>query len=223
VSVWRWCALLGVLTVLVGAGFALVPDIGACGPSAGAGRWADFQTVKSVADISAMIRPECAATFVPALRASMWLDALVFIPIYGGLLALALQALESKSLIMFRVGLALLGVGMIADELEGVQLLGILNALPGSADQIDWLMRVGPAKMIALSLATFVIGWLAQTGSRSQRILGWLIAFCSIIQIYSLITKSTHGSMGLLVAWLILTMTAILMSVRKPAVSSSPL
>jgi hypothetical protein len=220
---WRWCAVLGLLTLLVGASFAFVPDIGACGVSAGAGQWADFQKVKSVAEVRAMIRPDCAAAFAPALEKSMWLDALGFIPVYGAFLALALVGLCAKSETLSRIGLILLGLGMIADECEGAVLLRMLSALPGTEDQIGWLQIFGTSKMIALSLATLVIGWLAQIGSRSQRILGWLIAFCSIIQIYAIITKSTHGSTGLLVAWLILTMTAILISVRKPAVSSSPL
>ncbi len=205
-TLWRWAAVAALLTIAVALAFAAVPDIDACGAS---GSWVAFQKIASVTAVDAMIRPGCAETFVPALRQSMWLDSLAFIPVYGAFLALVLVALRPLRF-FWPAGIALLGIGMVADQIEGFRLLVILDTLPGTQVMIDSANAATFAKKICLSLVTLLIGLVLVRERGAVRLLGAISALGGLA-----VTLATLGGpfgnagepisqYGLLIAWLAL-------------------
>ncbi len=217
-TAWRWSALGGVLTVLIGLSFALVPDIGACDATNPGGVWADFQRIRSVADVATRIRPDCANALVPALKSSMWLDALAFIPVYALLLGAALVALRAVFRPVFAAGVVLLGAGVVADQSEGVLLLNILNALPGNQALIDVLIPVKLAKELALSGATIAVGILLVLRGHVARWPGLLIAKAAAIGVIAELFFQVRGALGLLIGWLTLTGVACAMAWKAKVV-----
>jgi hypothetical protein len=216
-TLWRWCALFGVLTIVIALSFALVPDISACGPAKGAGQWVDFQNINRAADVATLIRPDCADRFVPALRASMWLDAVVFIPIYGSFLILAMGALRGgKNALLTAAFVALIG-GMIADQIEGIRLLAILAALPGTDMMAAGVAHARGAKQVLLALATLLIGatMIGKTGWLKAA--GGVIAAVSLLAIAGTMFRLDAGGVGLLIGWLGLAIVALVESLRAPA------
>jgi hypothetical protein len=209
---WRWPALFGVLTILVGVGFGFVPDIGACGPGGVGGPWASFQGIRTVAQVQDMIRPDCAAAIVPALEKSMWLDALVFIPVYFGFLISTFLVLRGPGALLVKIGIACLLIGIVCDQMEGGLLLNILGNLPGNQSVIDVLVPVKWSKEIMLALATLIIGLLLRKKGGAAQVSGWIImlgcSFALVVELAGLMS----GATGLLISWLTLAVTAILLS-----------
>ncbi len=206
-TIWRWAAVAALLTITVAFAFAAIPGIGACGAT---GSWVAFQKVSDVAAVNAMIRPDCAEAFVPALRQSMWLDSLVFIPVYAAFLALALCALRPLPRFVWPAGIALLAIGLVADQVEGIRLLAILDALPGTQMMIDSANAATFAKKICLSLVTLMIGLLLVRERRAMRLLGAITALGGLAVVFASLGNSFGDAgeqisqYGLLIAWLAL-------------------
>jgi hypothetical protein len=214
-TLWRWCALFGVLTIIVALSFGAVPDIDACGPAKGAGQWVDFQDVNRAADVAALIRPDCADRFVPALRASMWLDALVFIPIYGAFLILAMGALRNGSNAVLTMAFVTLIGGMAADQIEGIRLLSILQSLPGTDSMALSVAHARGTKELLLALATLLLG-VAMIGKPGWlKAAGCIITAASILAMAGTVFGLAAGRVGLLLGWLCLTIVALAMARKK--------
>jgi hypothetical protein len=217
-TIWRWAALAALLTVAVALAFAAIPGIGACGAS---GSWVAFQKVSSVAAVDAMVRPDCAHAFVPALRQSMWFDALVFMPVYGAFLALTFRALKPLPRLAGLAGAAALMLGLVADQVEGFRLLAILDAMPGTQAMIDGANAATFAKKICLSFATLVIGLLVIRDRGAVRLFG-AVAAASALAVALASLASNLGDIGepvsqygLLVAWLALAFVAGIKGFRR--------
>jgi hypothetical protein len=222
-TAWRWATLGAVLTIAVGSLFGLVPGIDACGPATGAGQWATFQTIRSVADVQAMIRADCAAAFVPALRMSMALDALAFIPAFTLLLASALIALKPPRWLLL-TGLMALAGGFIADQLEGVRLLAILNDLPGTSGGVQAVVFAHIVKKFMLALATGLVGVALLQIAGWRRWVGFIVLLGALAAMANTIASFAGGESGLLVSWLALAVVAVAgaMAERRHARSPAP-
>jgi hypothetical protein len=216
-SLWRAAAVAALLTILVALSFGLVPGINACGTEAS---WIAFQKVGSPAAVAKLICDQPA--FVAALRKSMWLDALVFIPVYATMLGLAFGALRPVPRPIWLLGVAALTIGIIADQVEGFRLLAILDALPGTQAMTDAVNAATLGKKLGLSLITLLIGLLLARDSGPMRAFGAFIAlgglaaaiasFGSALGAY----RALINQYGLLIAWLAL---AIVTSIKgfRPA------
>ncbi len=216
-TIWRWAAVAALLTIFVALGFAVVPGINACGAS---GSWVAFQKVADVAAVNAMIRTDCAGAFVPALRQSMWLDSLIFIPVYGAFLALALCALRPLPRFVWPAGIAVLAIGIAADQVEGVRLLAILDALPGTQMMIDSANTATFVKKICLSLVTLLIGVILVRERGAVRLLGAVTALGGLAVVLASIGSpfgdagEQISQFGLLFAWLALAIVTGVMGFR---------
>ncbi len=211
-TLWRWCAGFGLLTIVLAASFALVPDIDACGPPKGAGQWVDFQNINNVDDVRALIRPDCAARFVPALKSSMWFDALVFIPVYGAFLGLAIFCNRKNRTKAALITSCVLFAGVVADQVEGLRLLGILNSLPGTDDMTQDSRNARIAKEALLILATLGVGTLLFQERGTVRVLSVCVIAGCVLGFLGLMLQTALGEMGLLVAWLALFGAAVVKS-----------
>ncbi len=212
---WRLSMIGAIATLLVGLAFRFVPNIDACGPAQGAGQWVDFQNIDSINTVADLIRPECEAGIIPALKASMWLDALVFIPAYMLFLGALLIALHPPRWLLF-TGLSLLLMGMLADQLEGYRLLGILNAVPGNVDDIRAVIHMRTAKELLLQLATTSIGLMLLPLWGWRKMVGGAILLVCTASLIATIAGLGIGEWGLLLAWLMLTIVALCSQVRTP-------
>jgi hypothetical protein len=213
-SIARAAAIAALLTIVVALGFALVPGIDACGPGSS---WVAFQKVDSPNAVSALIAKDCAAVFVPALRASMWLDALVFIPVYTAFLALTLAMLGPVSRALWLATIAMLAIGVVADQIEGFRLLALLDRLPGTAETIVQINRATVAKEFCLSIATALIGVGLATKQGWRRAIGIGVLLTATANGLNTLGIGAGGA-GLLIAWLALAVTTFFLAWKgKPA------
>jgi hypothetical protein len=214
---WRLCAGFGLLTIALATGFSLVPDIDACGPAKGAGQWVDFQNINSVSDVRTLIRDECAERFVPALKFSMIIDAVAFIPAYLGFLGLAIWASARRMTFMACMSLALLTLGIIADQWEGLRLLDILNRLPGTDAMTTASSQARMAKELFLALSTIGIGALFARHGGRMRFGGWIVVLGGVIAITGFVLSADWGETGLLLAWLAVFGVAAMNAIKRPS------
>jgi hypothetical protein len=206
-TTWRWAAVGAAATIIVGTLFGMVPGIEACGPATGAGQWATFQSIASVADVQAMIRPDCAASFVPALRKSMRLDALAFIPAFTLLLGASVIAMRPPRWLLL-ASLAALAGGFVADQWEGISLLAILGDVPGTAEQVRAVVLAHIVKKVLLALTTGLIGIALLTMAGRRRWTGIIVVAGALAAMINLISNFSGGEAGLLVSWLALAVVA---------------
>jgi hypothetical protein len=207
---WRWSALLGLATLIIAIGFAAVPGIDACGPAISAGQWVDFQN-SGVLRAATTQRAVC----VGALKASMWLDAIAFIPAYAAFLSTALLAAGAGRRAILLAGIGSLIVGVISDQVEGVRLLGILNALPGTTEMIAASQKARHAKEAFLQLSTLVVGTAMILHPGSLRLAGIGVVAASALALLGTLVGFAYGENGLLIAWLILFLVAAFHGFRK--------
>lgn len=204
-TLWRAAAVAALLTILVALSFGLVPGINACGPEAS---WIAFQKVDSPAAVAKLICNQPA--FVHALRTSMWLDALIFIPVYAVFLGLVFRALRPVPRPIWLLGMAALTVGIVADQIEGFRLLAILDALPGTQAMTDAVNAATLGKKLGLSLITLLIGLLLLRDRGTVRILGAFVALGGLAAAIASfgVSLGAYGALinqyGLLIAWLAL-------------------
>jgi hypothetical protein len=210
-TLWRVAAVAALLTIIVALSFPAIPGITACDK---AGSWVAFQMVSSVAAVNAMIGPDCAKAFALALRRSMWLDSLVFIPAYGAFLGLVLGALRRRSINVWLAGIASLAIGIAGDQVEGFRLLAIIEALPGTETMIDSVNTATLVKKLGLSVTTGLIGLLLTRERGAMRLLGFIIATGGLAVLAASVSTSFGDAgeqisqYGLLVAWLALAIVA---------------
>jgi hypothetical protein len=213
-TAWRWAVTGAAATIVVGTLFGMVPGITACGPASGAGQWATFQTIASVADVRGMIRTDCAASFVPALRMSMWLDALAFIPAFSLLLGASVIAMRPPRWLLL-ASLAALAGGFVADQLEGISLLSILGDVPGTAEQVRAVVLAHVIKKFLLAFATGLIGIALLTMAGWRRWTGIIVLAGALAAMANIISNFSGGEAGLLVSWLALAVVAVASAVAE--------
>ena len=138
----------------------------------------------------------------------MWLDALAFIPAFTLLLGASLIALRPPRWLLL-TGLIALAGGVIADQLEGVSLLFILNDLPGTADSVGNVVLAHVVKKLLLALATGAIGVTLLHGTGWRRLAGLIVSGGALAALANSIVSLPGGEAGLLVSWLALAVVAV--------------
>jgi hypothetical protein len=214
VTRWRWAALAAVAAILTGLSFGLVPASDACRAVA-AQPWAEFQQVGTV---------EAARTLIDAcggdrLRSGMWIDALAFIPAYSAFLLTVLWATrptQNKALWV----IVLLGIGVVADQFEGVRLLALIDGQGGTAPLVAAANRATMAKELFLALATGAVGWAVCTLGGWRRSAGTLVMAGAALVIVALFVHYPTAPV-MLAAWLTLAVVAMMSAVRGQAERSA--
>jgi hypothetical protein len=224
---WRWALLGAVLTLLVGVGFSLVPDIAACGTGGTAGPWVSFQQVRSADEVQQLFAQPCAQLLRPALEISMWLDAIAFIPAYvlfigGALWTLAKGA--SGTLRYWAMGGAFdLSVGVIADQVEGAVLLGFLNAGEATPEGVQMLIWAGAIKITFLAFATGVAGALFFfRGTVLAKAFGAIAVLGSAVAVAGVLWLGSVAETGLLIAWVGLLLATLSSALQPSSKATEP-
>lgn len=208
---WRWAAALGVVALLISRGFDLFQGLEACVPAKNSILF--FEYARVPADAARVIAND---TCRAAQMAALWYDGLAFIPAYGAFLLLT--ALAAGGNLKWPAVAAVL-VACVCDEIEGLTLAGILNALPGEPSHFAILVPVVRAKFLLLGLATLLIGgtlirrrtWLIMPGAIV--IAGSALA---LVSVFDDARAMTFLMLGNAVAWLALVVTNLIMAFRKP-------
>jgi len=220
---WRWCALAGLVTLAVAIGFTLVPGIDACGPGGSATPLSALQDARSPADVAALFTPDCGVALAAALRRSVWLDALAFIPAYvafvvAGLLALRTGGSATAGRIAM-AGIAAMAAGAIADQVEGTHVLAILDARPGTQAMIDPLIMANALKTGLLAVGIACAGLVAIMRGGWLRIGGAVMLAAGLARLLGFVTDLGVAAPALALGWIALLVCAIAMSVRPKAAS----
>lgn len=207
---WRWAALAAVATILALLSFGLVPASDAC-LAAAASPWAAFQQVSTPEAAEALLR----ACGGDSLRQGMRIDALAFVPSFTAFLLATLWALRPSHLIGL-AAIALLSVGVLADQIEGFRLLALIDADGGSATMVAAANRATFAKELFLALATGVIGLAMFVVRGWHRYTGALVVAAAAIAVASTLTHQPNST-ALGVAWLVLAIVALVSAVPREA------
>ena len=210
VTRWQWAALAAVATVLTGLSFGLIPSGDACRAVA-ASPWVAFQHVATTQAAETLLR----ACGEDHLRSGMWLDALAFTPAYAAFLLATLWAARPPHLIALAM-IALLVVGVLADEIEGVRLLALIDANGGAAPLIAAANRASFAKDLFLALTTGAVG-LAVFGVRGwRRYAGALVVAGAAVTVAAVVMHKPTAA-GVLALWLTLAVVAVVSAVKREA------
>jgi hypothetical protein len=210
---WRIGAGAALAVIALTMAFALVPGINAC--AIGSGRaWVTLQEAQTTADVEAVIQDQCADRLLPALRISMGLDGLAFVPAYGVFLLAALWASRLGGRKVMGLGLFSLATGVMADEVEGLTLLGIINLWPTRPSDLAPLMTAWHFKVGGLGVASLLIGvnWVRAGG---HRVVGGSIVLGALLSLTFRLLSPLASTFGLTLAWLSLAAAAGWKSVRR--------
>lgn len=211
--------LVGLVAMAISVGFGQIPGIHACSASGDA--ILNFEFVKTPAEVAALFPDHCRIEHVAAQRHGLWLDSLGFIPAYSAFLILSLVGLRTEGTGIARsiagTGIVLTLIAALCDQFEGIQLFRILDSLPGTQSMIDLLMPAVRAKFGLLALAIILIGWLHLQRPGWRKATGAIIAIGGLWSLTGLFIDREWLLQGSAVAWLMLLVTNVILSIRKTA------
>lgn len=203
---WRWAALAALVTVAAGIGFSIEYTE----PCSYFTRnpWADFQDVRTTARAAQLVTV-CAAE----LRRGMLLDAMAFIPAFTAFLLASLWAVRPPRALALAT-VALLAVGVITDQVEGIRLLALIDAGGHEAAILSAANKASFAKILFLALATAGVA-IAVLRDRRWRSIGGGLAALAALAAVAMTLANRQGSATLGLAWLALAVVALVQSLRR--------
>lgn len=216
-TAWRWCALAGIVTLAISMVFGAIGGLVGCGGPDDLGPIMRFELARSPNDVATLLGAEpCRATLLGAMRTATWLDALAFIPAYCGFLILALLALQGSSPKIALAGMAAIALAGALDEIEGVLLFAIMDALPGTQSSIDLLIPLVRAKFGLIGLGVMMIAGLIIRRGGVGLALGGIIAIGGALSLAGLTGDARAGLLilGNTVAWPCLLLAAVIFGFR---------
>ncbi|QLC25450.1 hypothetical protein HFP57_10755 [Parasphingopyxis algicola] len=219
---WWWrCAGAGLIVILVSLYFGMIPNIEGCAPDIGAdnlGSIIAFELVRTPVDVAALFgTPPCTEPFLAAMRHATWVDALLFIPAYSAFLICALIALRGYGGSLAGVGIAAVAAAALFDQVEGFWLFMIMDSLPGSQGEINWLIPAVRAKFALLGVGAICIGVLLTRHKGMGFVFGAIIALGGAATT-ALIVDDAYGALtiqGSAIAWLALFVVAFLYAIIR--------
>lgn len=215
-TLWRWALLAGIGVIAIGIGFDSVPGIHACGVSDPV---IALEFVTTPGDLLAQLPAFCRAEQTDAHRTALWLDALVFIPVYSAFLIFSLLALSRenpRSTRLAATGCAAVVVAALLDEVEGFQLFRLLAESPPSPETIALLMPAVRGKFVLLGLAAGCVGWLLTRHGGWRIVAGVGIFGGALMSVAGLATDISLVMRGNTIAWLTLIVVAAIGAFSRP-------
>ncbi|RED17293.1 hypothetical protein [Parasphingopyxis lamellibrachiae] len=217
---WWWrCAGAGLVTLAISYYFGEIPNIEGCAVDAGEasiGSIIAFELVRSPSDVAALFGADpCTASFLAAMRHATWVDALGFIPAYSAFLICALIGLRRYGGSLSGIGVAAVAAAAVFDQIEGFWLFSIMDGLPGSQGEINWLIPAVRAKFLLLGVGAIVIGVLLTRRKGLGFLFGPIIALGGMMTT-ALIADDRYIALtvqGSAVAWLTLFLAALVYAI----------
>lgn len=219
---WWWrCAGAGLIVIGISVYFGMIPNIEGCAPDLDAsnlGSIIAFELVRNPADVSALFgTAPCTDPFVSAMRHATWVDAILFIPAYSAFLICALFALRGYGRSLASVGIAAVAAAAIFDQIEGFWLFMIMDGLPGTQGEINWLIPAVRAKFTLLGIGAICIGVLLTRHRGMGYVFGALVALGGVASM-ALIIRDEYVSVtvqGSAISWLALFVVAFLYAIIR--------
>lgn len=219
---WWWrCAGAGVIVIAISIYFGLIPNIEGCSADVDAqnlGSIIAFELVRTPADVVALFgTPPCTEPFTAAMRHATWVDALIFIPAYTAFLICALIALRGYGGSLASIGIAAVAAAALFDQIEGFWLFMIMDGLPGTQTEINWLIPAVRAKFALLGIGAICIGVLLTRHRGMGYAFGAVIALGGAATT-TLIADDAYGQLtiqGSAIAWLALFVVAFLYAIIR--------
>lgn len=207
---WIACLIAGLITLVIAPLFLLIPDIEGCGPVPEHGAIVAFELARSPEAVEALFAAPCRASLIDAMRESLWLDAIGFIPAYAAFFILLLLASRRHGSAIAWAGIAAVTTGALLDQFEGVLLHAILADWPGGRDTIAMLVPAVRGKFLALALATALAGWLLARRGGVDVALGGVAALGGFVALAFIAGDRFVGIslLGMIVAWPVLLAAA---------------
>ncbi|MBC7985138.1 MAG: hypothetical protein H7X93_00485, partial [Sphingomonadaceae bacterium] len=178
---WIACAIAGLIALVIAPLFLAIPGIHGCIPVPEHGALVSFELVRSPEAVEALFAEQCRASLMVAMRQSLWLDGLAFIPAYTAFFILLLLALRRHGAAIAWAGIAAVAAGALCDQYEGLMLHVILADFPGDPDTFARLVPAVRGKFLALAIATALAGWLLARRAGLDRALGRVAALGGIV------------------------------------------
>jgi hypothetical protein len=211
VTRWRWALLAGIGVIATMLTFDRVPGIHACGVP---NPMLALEMVTTPAELTAQLAAHCRTEQIAAHRVALWIDALVFIPVYTTFLILSLLALlgdapQAKRLVV--AGCIAVLVAALLDQIEGVQLFALLDgASPGA---LLWVAVRG--KFALLALAMGIAGWLLVRRGGWRSAAGVAIIGGALLTLAGLGGRTGLIMQGNSLAWITLILVAGVCAVSR--------
>lgn len=219
---WWWrCAGAGLIVIAISIYFGLIPNIEGCAPDVDAsnlGSIIAFELVRTPADVQALFGTgSCTEPFVAAMRHATWVDALLFIPAYTAFLVCALLALRGYGGSLASIGIAAVGAAAVFDQIEGFWLFMIMDGLPGTQGEINWLIPAVRSKFALLGIGAICAGVLLTRHRGMGYLFGALVALGGVGTM-ALIFSDDYARVtiqGSAISWLALFIVAFLYAVIR--------
>lgn len=214
---WIACLIAGIITITTSLYFGMIPNIEATEVPDGINSIIAFEIVRTPADVAALFTDQAIANgFLEAMHHATWVDALVFIPAYTLFLCAALMALRPLGSKVAIAGVIVALLAALFDQIEGVQLFRIMDALPGTQAMIDILIPMVRGKFALLGLTALAVGWLLSKPGGWGRLAGLLVTLGGAVTMFGLSSDEQSGFLGLggLISWLTLFVVAVVQVVR---------
>ncbi|MDZ3830801.1 MAG: hypothetical protein U0S50_03155 [Sphingopyxis sp.] len=215
-ALWRWTAIFAVLTAIIMAGFGQIDGMKACG---GGDPIFAFEMVRSPADVAALFPEPCRASHAAAQRTGLWVDIALFIWVYSaflifGLLALRREAGQGANRIV-RLAMLCAAIAAAADQFENLQLLRLLDTLPGDQSTIDALFAAPRVKFALLGVVTMVAGLLHFRQPGWRKIVGAAALAGGLLAAIGVVAAHHWVLPGLFLGWSPLLVAALILSFRR--------
>ena len=206
--------MAGLATLAASTGFPPVP---ACGPTQGAGPIIAFELVRSPAQLAELFGPSsCSGAFQAAQIRASWWDALAFIPAYAAFLALGAWALGGNARRLSRIAIAVLLIGALLDEIEGLILLQLAHHWQSPPDLFGALFFAVRPKFALLVIGSLLLAALAWRGTPIGKIAALPLAGGGLASLWFLFSDPHEPAMmlGHRYAWMALLALAAIGSIR---------
>lgn len=212
---WRWSALFAVAAMAIMASFAAIDGMSACG---GGDPIFAFEMVRTPQDVKDLFPDTCRAVHAEAQRKGLWLDIALFVWVYSAFLISGLLALKQEGGApasgLVKIAIAAAVIAALADQFENAMLLKILDTLPGTQRDIDWLYAAPRLKFALLGVVTVLAGWLHWQRPGWRKIVGALAILGGLWSNIGLISRHEWVLTGMTLGWLALAMAAFILCFR---------
>ncbi len=193
--------------------FGQIPGINACGPGPAGEPILSLEFVTNPDQVASLFPAHCKSALAQAHVTGVWVDIMGFVPAYLFTLIAALVALgrdvgpRGRRIVL--AGFIAAIVAAICDQVENIQLLRIVDALPGTQGMIDILMPAVRAKFALLGVAVGCVGALIFRGSGWMRYAGLIMIGGGAMSILGLFLDPALVLGGGMIAWPLILVTAV--------------
>lgn len=213
--IFRWAAILGGLTIALFLALAVSGPDAACGGDPNSPALA-FQSVRSPADLSAVLGPEgsaCRASLTEALREGARLDLWLFIPLYAAFFSLVTRAVSTSSKAMARLAFLTLILTAAGDIVETTAQLQALVERDVASSPLALIALGNMTKTVGLGLLMLGLAVVLRTSPAfADRSIATALAVCAMARFASLAGAELKvvGALSALCLYVALTVFCVL-------------